>query len=420
MSSTAIIGAQWGDEGKGKITDYLSSKTDYVVRFQGGHNAGHTLWNNGVKTVLHVIPSGVMQKDCISIIDHGVVFEPENFLKEIDNLRSCGVNVDPSRIMVSDQCTVITSFHMALDAIREMNQGNQIGTTLKGIGPAYEDKIARKAIKVIDLRSKETLHKKLTLIVTEKKFLFEQQREYLIPSIEQEVQRLYDLGKKVLLYVQNTFNEFALNPSKNILFEGAQGVLLDIDYGSYPYVTSSSTSIGGIFTGSSSLGDKVDEVIGITKAYCTRVGEGPFPTELSGSNGKTLMVKGNEYGATTGRNRRCGWLDLPLLRYASKLSRFTCLALTKVDILNFLDELKVCYAYELESNVIDCAYPGVDLKNAKPLYRKFAPIKTFLKDGVETPELLSFIHFIEREINLPVKYVAYGPDREELLIRETL
>lgn len=417
MRSVAVIGAQWGDEGKGKITDFLSHDVDFVVRYQGGHNAGHTIWINGVKTVLHVIPSGILHVKAVSIIDHGVVLEPENFLKEVDKLTMSGLKLDSSRLKISEQCSIITSYHRLLDELRENESSNPIGTTKKGIGPAYEDKIGRKGIKAQDLFDKNVLREKLEILIQEKRFLFESVYKVPMASVESETERLYLLGQKIKPFVENIFELFSQNKDKKVLFEGAQGVLLDVDFGSYPYVTSSSTSYGGIFTGSSCLERTVDEVIGITKAYCTRVGEGPFPTELHGDIGELIRKTGHEYGATTGRDRRCGWLDLPLLRYSVQMSRLTNLALTKVDILKEISELKVCYAYEIDGKEISCAYPGIALEKAKPLFKNFLPLKKTYENGALSSELEEYIQYIEKEVGVPVKYVAYGPDRNELFIR---
>lgn len=324
MQTLAIIGAQWGDEGKGKITDLLAEKCDLVVRYQGGHNAGHTIWVNGVKTVLHVIPSGVLHPHCISVIGHGVVLEPENFLKELDKIKNI-TKVTPENLKLSSTATVITSYHKLLDAARETQGPEKIGTTGKGIGPAYEDKVSRRAIKVKDLLDKDTLIRRLSNGYAEKAILFKSLYQIEFPSIEEEVERLYGYGLQMKDYVTDTFSliDDALSKGKRILYEGAQGILLDIDYGTYPFVTSSSTAASGIFTGAGVPGKKLEEVIGVAKAYTTRVGEGPFPTELFDDLGAHIQTKGNEFGATTGRKRRCGWLDIPLLRYSVKCSQFT-------------------------------------------------------------------------------------------------
>lgn len=419
MQTVAIIGAQWGDEGKGKITDMLAEKCDYVVRYQGGHNAGHTIWVSGKKTVLHVIPSGVLHSHCTSIIGHGVVFEPENFLKELNNVKSL-TTINHERLKVSENATVITSYHRLLDGARESQGPEKIGTTGKGIGPAYEDKAARKAVKVKDLLDKNTLRKRLENGFAEKKVLFETLYKIEVPTIDQEVERLYNLGQQFKDYICDTFSILAkaVEENKKVLYEGAQGVLLDVDYGTYPYVTSSSTSSAGILTGAGNVNGKVDEILGIVKAYTTRVGEGPMPTELFDDVGAYIQKTGNEVGATTGRTRRCGWLDFPLLRYAIKCSNLTSIALTKLDILSGMNVLKVCEAYEVDGKIVDCAYPGIDLTKAKPIFKELCPFKDDFKGNEISKELKNYISTIEEGLGIPVGIYAFGPDRAEIKFKK--
>jgi len=421
MQTMAIIGAQWGDEGKGKITDLLAEKCDLVVRYQGGHNAGHTIWVNGQKTVLHVIPSGVLHPHCISVIGHGVVLEPENFLMELARIKNV-TKVGPDNLKISSCATVITSFHKLLDAARESHALEKIGTTGKGIGPAYEDKVSRRGIKVKDLLDKDTLVRRLSSGYAEKAVLFKHLYQIEIPSIEEEVERLYKFGESLKDYVTDTFSliDESIKAGKKILYEGAQGILLDIDYGTYPFVTSSSTAGAGIYTGAGLPGKHVGEVIGVAKAYTTRVGEGPFPTELFNDIGSIIQTKGNEFGATTGRKRRCGWLDIPLLKYAVKCSHLTSIALTKLDILSNLSELKVCYAYEVNGKIIDCAYPGINLYHAKPLYKDFTPFKDQFDGSSPSSELLSYMSFLEENLNIPISIYAYGPDRSQVIFKKEL
>jgi adenylosuccinate synthase len=420
MQTMAIIGAQWGDEGKGKITDLLAEKCDLVVRYQGGHNAGHTIWVNGQKTVLHVIPSGVLHPHCLSVIGHGVVLEPENFLNELAKIKGV-TKVTPDNLKLSATATVITSYHKLLDAAREAQGSEKIGTTGKGIGPAYEDKMSRRGIKVKDLLDKDTLVRRLSNGYAEKAILFKHLYQVEIPSIEQEVERLYRYGESLKDYVTDTFSliDEKLSEGKRVLYEGAQGILLDIDYGTYPFVTSSSTAGAGIYTGAGIPGKKLEEVIGVAKAYTTRVGEGPFPTELFDDLGDEIQTKGHEFGATTGRKRRCGWIDLPLLRYSVKCSHLTSIALTKLDILSNLKELKVCYAYEVNGKVVDCAYPGINLYHAKPLYKDFTPFTDDFSDGKESKEFVAYMNFIEESLGIPVGIYAYGPDRNQIVFRKT-
>ncbi len=419
MQTLAIIGAQWGDEGKGKITDLLAEKCDMVVRYQGGHNAGHTIWVNGQKTVLHVIPSGVLHPHCLSVIGHGVVLEPENFLAELTKIKNV-TNVSPENLKLSSTATVITSYHKLLDAAREAQGPEKIGTTGKGIGPAYEDKVSRRGIKVKDLLDKDTLVRRLSNGYAEKAILFKHLYQIEIPSIDSEVERLYKYGELLKDYVVDTFSliDQKLSQGKRVLFEGAQGILLDIDYGTYPYVTSSSTAASGIYTGAGCPGKKLEEVIGVAKAYTTRVGEGPFPTELFDETGTQIQEKGNEFGATTGRKRRCGWIDIPLLRYSVKCSQLTSIALTKLDILSQISELKICYAYEVNGKIVDCAYPGINLYNAKPLYKDFKPFTDDFSGGKPSAELTTYISFIEEQLGIPVGIYAYGPDRSQIVFRK--
>lgn len=423
MKTLAIIGAQWGDEGKGKITDLLSEKCDVVVRYQGGNNAGHTIIVDGKKIVLHLIPSGILHPHCVSVVGHGVVFEPEAFQKELENVANAGIKVTASNLKISENATIITSYNKLLDAARESQGSVKIGTTGKGIGPAYEDKVGRRAVKLKDLFDMENLKKKLARNLGEKEILFKHRYNIDFPSIEEEAARLFELGKKVQPFVCDTFSflDQSVQANKKILFEGAQGILLDVDYGTYPFVTSSSTSLGGIYTGAGIPESSVQEVLAITKAYTTRVGEGPFPTELFDEVGEKIQVIGKEFGATTGRKRRCGWLDLPLLKYSVKASNLTSIALTKLDILCAVDELKVCVAYEYEGKTIECAYPGIDLYKAKPIYKTLKPFKDDFANKTSndlSPELNAYIKEIETFLGIPVGILAFGPERKEILFRK--
>ena len=419
MKTLAIIGSQWGDEGKGKITDLLSEKCDVVVRYQGGNNAGHTIIVDGNKIVLHLIPSGVLHPHSVSVIGHGVVFEPEAFQAELKKVEVAGIKVTPRNLKISENVTIITSYNKILDAARESQGTVKIGTTGKGIGPAYEDKIGRRAIKLKDLYNLESLKVLLTRNLEEKETLFKHRYDVEFPSVDEEAVRLFTLGKNIAPFMCDTFSylDQAIIENKKILFEGAQGVLLDIDYGTYPYVTSSSTALGGIYTGAGIPESHVEEVLGITKAYTTRVGEGPFPTELLDSMGEEIQVKGHEFGATTGRKRRCGWLDLPLLKYSVKASNLTSIALTKLDILSGIRELKVCVAYEYEGKRIEVAYPGIDLTKAVPIYKSMKPfVDNFF--GSLSPELEMYIKEIENFLGIPVGIIAFGPERKEIIFRK--
>lgn len=416
MQTLAIIGAQWGDEGKGKITDLLGHKADMVVRFQGGNNAGHTIIFGDTKIVLHQVPSGILHENCVSVVAHGVVFEPEAFLEELAKVKE-HVAVTPERLKISLNATVITRYHKLLDALREGKGSNKIGTTGKGIGPAYEDKISRRGVKVKDLLNKELLAKKLAISIEEKMFLFEKLYNAQAPTLDEEVERLFKLGQELAPFITDTFSAIdkAVSENKKILFEGAQGILLDIDYGSYPYVTSSSTGAAGVYTGALMPPNGVNERLGIVKAYTTRVGEGPMPTEISDPIGDEIQRIGHEFGATTGRRRRCGWLDLPALKYAVKASSLTSIALTKLDVLSGLNELKVCYAYEVDGKKYDCAFPGLDLSAAKPLFKEVSPFtEDFTDKDNYSKELKDYIKLIEENIGIPVGIIAFGPERSQI------
>jgi adenylosuccinate synthase len=418
MQTLAIIGAQWGDEGKGKITDLLAAKSDLVVRYQGGNNAGHTIIVGNRKTVLHLIPSGILHPHCLSIIAHGVVFDPQAFQEEVEVLKKNGVTVSPQNLQISANCPVITQYHRLLDAQRESKGHTKIGTTGRGIGPCYEDKVARRAIRLKDLLDKKTLVEKLQQTLQEKDALFKYLYQTPYPTMDEEASRLYELGQVVASFLGDTFSTIDQNyrEGKKILFEGAQGTLLDIDYGTYPFVTSSNTSFGGIYTGAG-LAGPVDEILGIVKAYTTRVGEGPFPTELHDARGESIRKKGHEFGATTGRPRRTGWLDLPALKYAVRASNLTSLALTKIDILSNIEELFICTSYEYKGRNIDCAYPGIDLTQVKPIYTKMAPFKDDLQKAVMSTELETYLHTIEEYVGIPVGILAFGPERSQIVFR---
>lgn len=416
MQSLAIVGAQWGDEGKGKITDLLGQKCDVVVRYQGGNNAGHTIIVGDKKIVLHLIPSGILHDHCVSVVGHGVVFDPEAFKAELEDVLNSGCKVTPEKLKISENCSVITMYNRLLDGQREAKGPVKIGTTGRGIGPAYEDKISRKGLKLKDLLNKEHLTNKLRANMIEKEILFKTLYNCEFPSIEEEAERLFELGKIVAPYLTDTFSflDKSIQENKKVLYEGAQGVLLDIDYGSYPFVTSSSTSTGGIYTGAGLPGKHIEEVLGITKAYLTRVGEGPFPTELFDDKGEFIQQKGGEFGATTGRKRRCGWIDLPLLKYTVKASNITSIALTKLDVLSGIDDIKICTGYEYEGKTIDCAYPGIELSKVKPILKEMPTFHDDFKGEVLSDELKNYINTIEEFVGIPVGILAYGPERSEI------
>ncbi len=417
----AIVGAQWGDEGKGKITDILSEKVDIVVRFQGGNNAGHTIVCKGVKTVLHLLPSGILHHNVVAVIDRGVVIDPEALKKEIEEHKSA-LDISPKRLKISQNSFIITSYHKLLDAQRENNSLEKIGTTKRGISPCYTDKIARRGIKVSDLFSVNSLKKKLENSFSESIFLLKNFYKTDCPAIEEELERLVTLGDYLRPYTCDTFRylDEASKANKKVLLEGAQGLLLDIDYGTYPYVTSSNTGIGGMYNGTSISGGSIDHIVGIAKAYNTRVGEGPFPTELNDEEGRELQRIGNEFGATTGRKRRCGWLDLPLLKYALNTSHISSLVLTKIDILNDMPFFRVCYAYKNGDEIVKNLSPGDKLEKFEPLYKDFKKADFQIKNNELNDSLKEFVKYIENELDCPISGVSFGPDREDIFFTRDL
>jgi len=422
MTSIVVLGAQWGDEGKGKIVDALAEKAHLIVRYQGGNNAGHTVIVNGQKTILQLIPSGVLHPHAKSVIAHGVVVDPEALVSEMGRIREQGVSVTANNFAISNSCIVVTKYNRMLDSLREKSlegSTNKIGTTCKGIGPTYEDKVSRRGIKIQDLFNLEILKEKLAFNLVEKSALFENLYQIEYPTVEEEAQRLFELGKEIKEFCTDTFSliDKAMQNNEKIIYEGAQGALLDIDYGTYPFVTSSNTSVAGVYSGASTAGKHLDHIVGIVKAYTTRVGSGPFTTEALDTYGEYLGVKGHEFGAVTGRKRRCGWLDLPLLKYAVKMSNLTSIIITKADILSGMDTLKVCTKYEYNGEIVDCAYPGIDLYQAKPLYKELTPfnVEEKLTQKNISQELKDYISIIEKYLEIPVAAIAYGPDRDEIL-----
>jgi len=427
--NVVVVGAQWGDEGKGKVVDLYSARAEYIVRYQGGNNAGHTLVVGGRKTVLHLIPSGILHPGKICLIGNGVVFDPTVFFEEVSELEKFGVfKGRPSDfIRVSEKAHVILPYHRVMDRLREERaaQGKgKIGTTVRGIGPAYEDKVSRRGIQVVDLLNPSLLREKLLRAIEEKNVLLKHHYgadEIDLARTEDECLKLGSRLKPFITNVRAILQE-AVQNGRPILFEGAQGALLDVDHGTYPYVTSSNTVSGGALAGSG-LGPGVfHQVVGITKAYTTRVGTGPFPTEMEQTEpeiAKRIRDVGVEYGATTGRPRRVGWLDLIALRYAAQINGLTGLALMKADCLAGLDSVKVCTAYEFGGNTIyDLPSCIRDLENVEPRYEIFPAWPKFESRKVKRipdlpEELRTYIHKIENFLGIPVILVSTGPGREE-------
>jgi adenylosuccinate synthase len=419
-----VIGTQWGDEGKGAVVDVLAERAHAVVRFQGGHNAGHTLVIGDRKTVLHLIPSGILRDDVICVIGNGVVVSLDALTKEMDELILRGVPVE-QRLRVSAACPVILSSHALLDKAREHASGAAaIGTTGRGIGPAYEDKIARRAIRMSDLFSPEALKPKLERLLELHNFLLE--RYYTLAPVDprRELDNLLSLGERVkplVVDVTELLRDLQ-RERRSVLYEGAQGAMLDIDLGTYPFVTSSNTTIGGAATGTGVGPGAIDYVLGIAKAYATRVGAGPFPTELTDTVGKHLGHVGQEFGATTGRARRCGWLDAVLLRRAVFTNSLTGLCLTKLDVLDGLPEIKICVGYRFEGRTIETLPLLIDrYGECEPVYESHPgwsmPTHGATAFGALPPEAKSYLARIEELAGIPIDVISTGPARDAVIIR---
>tara|TARA_A100001011_G_scaffold379290_1_gene445119 strand:+ start:105 stop:1394 length:1290 start_codon:yes stop_codon:yes gene_type:complete len=425
MKNVVVVGSQWGDEGKGKIVDWLSSEADVVVRFQGGHNAGHTLVIDGVTYKLRLLPSGIVRKKKISIIGNGVVIDPWALLEEIKEITAKGVRVDEKNLILSESANLILPFHKEMDEIREDEAGKaKIGTTRRGIGPAYEDKIGRRSIRVMDLVSENNLDNRLETVLTHHNAI----RKGLGKKIFKKDQLKKDLLKiapSILKFSQPVWkriDEFK-SKGKKILFEGAQGILLDVDHGTYPFVTSSNTVASAAATGTGCGPNTINYVLGITKAYTTRVGEGPFPTELKDKIGEFLGNTGKEFGTVTSRKRRCGWFDGVLVRQTIKISGINGIALTKLDVLDELDEIKICIAYELQGKKIDYLPAAVDDQlKVKPVYKSFKGWKSStkgIKDFDKLPENAKvYIRELEKFIQAKVSSISTSPERKDTILIE--
>ena len=422
---TAIVGAQWGDEGKGKITDFFAGESDYVVRFHGGNNAGHTIIVDGETFKLHLIPSGIVYGEPISIIGNGVVVDPKALIDEIAYVKNKGIN---PKLLVSDRAHVIMPYHIILDGALSGHQGNlAAGSTNRGIAPVYADKMFRNGIRMIDLLEPEVFEEKLIKGYGFAKGLIEKSLEKTLNKSRDEIFETYvKYGKILRPYIKDTSVELynAFTDGKSILFEGAQGISLDVDHGIYPYTTSSNTAAGHISTGTGVSFNKVNRVIGVVKAYLSRVGESPLPTEISGKEAESLREKGSEYGTTTGRPRRVGWLDLVQVRQAVRVNGLTEIALTKLDVLDGFNELPVCTAYEVNGKQVrEMPASLTQYRQAVPIYKELPgwdtiPEKIWDKGYEYFPNTLKhYISFIEKEVNCPVKIVSVGPQRHETIIR---
>ena len=423
MSTFIVLGAQWGDEGKGKMTDYLAEGANVVVRYQGGNNAGHTVEVGEKQYKLHLIPSGILHDEKLNVIGNGVVVDPKAFFTEIDYLKEEGVKVTPEKLIVSDRAHVIMPYHKVLDKLKEKARGkNDIGTTGKGIGPCYTDKFERCGIRVCDLIDKEVFKEKL-------KDNIEMKNKYIVNvlggeplSFEEIYEEYSKYGEKLKHFVKDTsvrvYNE--IKEDKTVLFEGAQGMLLDIDYGTYPYVTSSNTTAGGVANGVGIGPNMITNAVGIAKAYTTRVGKGPFPTELEDETGEWIREKGHEYGVTTGRSRRCGWLDIVILKTSVRVSGLTSLAVTKIDTLAGLEKVKMCIGYKFNDEIIDYFPASLeDLAKCEPIYEEFYGWDESVANARSYEELhpnaRKYLERIEELTDTRISIVSVGPRRDQTM-----
>ena len=421
--SVVVLGTQWGDEGKGKIVDLLTEKVAVVVRFQGGHNAGHTLVIGGEKTVLHLLPSGILRQSVDCLIGNGVVLSLEALLNEITRLEAKGVAVR-ERLKVSGSCPLVLPTHIALDKAREAKRGSKkIGTTGRGIGPAYEDKAARRGIRLAETRDEQRFHSRLSELMDYHNFLLKGYYKAEPLDVEQTFQTCMAQARQVRPMIADTIAALHRHREAggHILFEGAQGSLLDIDHGTYPFVTSSNTTAGGTATGSGYGPRYIDYVLGITKAYTTRVGAGPFPTELSDETGRHLAEAGLEKGATTGRDRRCGWFDAAAVKHAARINSVSGLCLTKLDVLDELETLKVCTGYEGAGNTPSAGLMDIDgFTNLQPIYQTLPGWRESTLGAKRLEDLPAnarrYIEFIEQQVGVPMDIISTGPDREETII----
>ncbi|HAO13991.1 MAG TPA: adenylosuccinate synthase [Tenacibaculum sp.] len=423
MAVDLLLGLQWGDEGKGKIVDVLTKDYDVIARFQGGPNAGHTLIFDGYKHVLHTIPSGIFHKTALNVVGNGVVIDPVIFKKELENLDKHNIDY-ASKLLISKKAHLILPTHRLLDAASETSKGKaKIGSTLKGIGPTYMDKTGRNGMRVGDLELDDWKERYDLLTEKHLKMLafFDVDIQFDLKELENEFIKGIEKLRSLKFIDSEDFLNTAIKEGKTILAEGAQGSLLDIDFGTYPYVTSSNTTAAGACTGLGIAPNKIGDVFGIFKAYTTRVGSGPFPTELFDNDGKNMAKVGNEFGATTGRPRRCGWLDLVALKYAVQINGVTQLMMMKGDVLSGFETLKICTAYKHKGQIIKHLPYNIDPENVTPIFTEFKGWEsdlTKMSNCDELPQnLLEYIQFIEKETEVPIKIVSVGPDRKQTIIR---
>jgi adenylosuccinate synthase len=418
MSVTILVGSQWGDEGKGKIVDILSEKFDIVTRYQGGANAGHTVEIGDKKYVLHLIPSGILRENCTCVIGNGVVIDPTALLEEIDLLESFGISIE-GRLFISHNAHLIMPYHKLLDSINESGK-SKIGTTGKGIGPCYIDKYARKGIRIVDLLNKKVLEEKIRLFLKEKNNLIKKMYKREGLDVEEIIKTYLEFDKRIDKYIKDVpvYLNNAISEGKSILLEGAQGALLDVDHGTYPYVTSSNPTSGGACTGTGIPPNKIDTIVGIVKAYTTRVGMGPFPTELLDSDGEMLRTAGAEFGATTGRPRRCGWFDAPLVKYSSIINGVDYVALTKLDVLGQFKEIKVCINYLLGGKLLKSFPTDVErLSGVVPVYKSLpgwgTDISTCTSFNNLPQKTKDYVDFISDSAGIKINIISVGPKRAQ-------
>ena len=426
MSSVVVVGTQWGDEGKGKITDFLSENAEVIARYQGGDNAGHTIVIEGTKYKLHLIPSGIFYPEKVSVIGNGVVVNPKSLVKELAYLHDAGITTDNLRI--SDRAHVILPYHIKLDQLQEDAKGvNKIGTTIKGIGPAYMDKAARVGIRIADLLDKEIFAERLKTNLEQKNREFTKMYEIDPINFQDIFEEYYDYGQQIKKYVTDTsviLND-ALDAGKRVLFEGAQGVMLDIDQGTYPYVTSSNPVAGGVTIGSGVGPSKITKVVGVCKAYTSRVGDGPFPTELNDEIGHQIREVGHEYGTTTGRPRRVGWFDSVVMRHSRRVSGLTNLSLNSIDVLTGLDEVKICVAYDLDGERIDY-YPASleTLQRCTPIYETlpgWSEDITGVRNLDDLPETAkNYVRRVSELVGVKISTFSVGPGRDQTNVLESV
>jgi len=424
MSNTVVVGTQWGDEGKGKVVDLLTAQADLVVRFQGGNNAGHTLVVEGKKFIFHLIPSGILYEEKKCLIGNGVVVDPQVLLDEIERLHGAGIEVGPQRLSLSEKAHIIMPYHKTLDLAREEAKGaEKIGTTGRGIGPCYEDKVARTGIRAVDLTEPDTLKKKIETSLKEKNFYLTQLLKVEGFHVDAVLEEALELGTKLAPFLSDVSVELgaALKAGKKVLFEGAQGTHLDVDHGTYPFVTSSNPVAGAACAGAGIGPGELHHVVGIVKAYITRVGAGPFVTELVDQTGDYIQEQGMEFGSTTGRRRRCGWLDLVVVRDSARLNGLNSLAITKLDVLTGLETLKACVGYELDGRRVETRPASISrYGQCRPVYAELPGWKEDISGVRELvdlpPEARDYLNLIEKVTGVPLSIVSVGPGREETIM----